>query len=98
MLYFLNGLTPLSLCNFLYCLITAFVLKSVLSKMDMATPFFLLFISICMEKNFQILTFSLCVPFLLKLLFCRQHIDKSCVLIHSDILHCLVNLVHLDLN
>ena len=54
-------------------------IKSILSKMNIATPFSLLFILICMKKNFHLLPFSLCMPFLLKLFSCKQHIDKSCV-------------------
>ena len=55
----------------------AFVLKSVLSDMSIATPAFLSF-PFAWNIFFHPLTFNLCVSFALKWIFCMQHNVGSC--------------------
>ena len=63
-------------------LFTAFVLKSILSHMSIATPAF--FLSLFVWKIFfQPFTFSLYVSPVLRWVSCRQHIQGSCFCIHS---------------
>ena len=45
-----------------------------------------LLVSTCMNYFFRLFTWSLCVSFKLKLVFCRQHIVESCFFIHPPIL------------
>ena len=70
-------------------LFTAFVLKSILSDMSIATHafFWSLF---AWNIFFQPFTFSLYVALVLRWVSCRQHIQGSCFCIHSDSLCLLV--------
>ena len=70
-------------------LFTAFVLKSILSDMSIATPafFWSLF---SWNIFFQHFTLSLYVSLVLRQVSCRQHIQGSCFCIHSASLCLLV--------
>ena len=72
-------------------LFMAFVLKSILSDISIATPAFFFFLSSCLEYFFpQHFTFCLCRSFVLRWVFCRQHIYLWCFLIHSATLCLLI--------
>ena len=71
------------------CFITVFILKSVLSDMNIDTPAFFWF-PFSWNAFFHSLTFSLYVSLELKWVSCKQHTYKSCFCIHSD------SLCHLD--
>ena len=70
-------------------LLTAFVLKSILSGMSIATPafFWSLF---AWNIFFQPFTFSLYVSLVLRWVSCKHHIEGSCFCIHSASLCLLV--------
>ena len=62
-------------------LFTAFVLKSILSGMSIATPAFFWSQFAC-NTFFQPFTFSLYVSLVLRWVSCKQHIEGSCFCIH----------------
>ena len=74
---------------FLRCFSLAFILKSILSDMSIATPafFWSLF---AWYIFFQPFTFSLYVSLVLRWVSCKQHIEGSCFCIHSASLCLLV--------
>ena len=67
----------------------AFVLKSILSDMSIATPAFLSFL-FTWNIFFHPLTFNLYVSFVLRWVSCSQHVVSSCFLIQSATLCLLI--------
>ena len=82
--YFLVGLCPLWLCSALVCLLLVFVLKFILSYINIATlAFFHIHLH---DKCLSTLHFQSACFLHLKWVSCRRHIDESCFCIHSIIL------------
>ena len=80
-----------------FFLLTAFILKSILSDKSITTPVFFLF-PFTWNSFFHPFTFSLCVSLYLKWVSCRQQIVRSCFLSFQHYFLWLENLVHLHLN
>ena len=83
-------ISPFSVMNYpSVSLFMAFVLKSILSDISIATPAFF-FCPFTWNIFFYPLTFSLCRSFFLRWVSCRQHMCGSCFLIHSATLCLLI--------
>ena len=79
--------------------VTVFILKSILSEMNIVTPP-LFWFPFAWNTFFHLITFSLYVSLSLKLVSCRQHIYGCCFCIHLASLCVLVgtfNHLHLRL-